>query len=930
MSRADQLDFIDRVERGVNQRTPKLDAIAAKLRTLLDGRREKIRALGTGKLENFYENYFPHIWKDSRKARDVIGQIFGKKSLQGKASFLKHRTIMTTKEGIAKGLEPVSDNPIDLVLLKVYEMDRYMMAQNIIGDLRSRNMIKFKYATAQVSDGYAEINDYAYTVFMPPEITVEEAYDKLLVENLEQFAKSMGIDTLRLMKMGKNKWGDQQGDKVRTRFAGPESVLIHEIGHVLGNRYNLFKLMTNDAETSKRNILKAQLRALADQRVKGQQVSDHHRKYVRKAQEKEAVLLEAYIHAPDVFKKVAPDVFNKFKRFLNSHAELRPLLDVSASLVMGTGEGKIKVPGVTELGKFTAPEPVARLINNYLSPGLRTNENELISGAYNAARGLGNVMNQINLAMSLFHGLNTTTDVMASHVGLGLRQMFATSGQFWSGVGNVVTAPIQPLPNLWRGHKLMKEYKKDLEKIEDPKLKGMVEMIIAGGGRAKMDSFYHVNGIEAITQSFRDIMKGTLKQKAIGTVTLPTRTFMAAVELIAKPVLEFLVPRQKLGLFLKMAEHEMKRAERGTITDEQLMERLTSSWDSVDNRMGQLVYDNLFWNKTLKDAAMLAVRSVGWNLGSWREYGGTATDIISTVGRVKRGDAWLSQKMGYTAGAVITYAVLGAVIQKILTGDEPEEMKDYFFPKTGKRNPDGSIERISLPTYAKDWFSYAKHPLTTISHKAHPMWQMMYESLISNEDFFGTEIRHKDDPVVQQLIDVAEYVGKSFLPFSVKNYFKMTKAGHAPGKAAATSFSGIAAAPASVSRTPAHELMVDKIVARIPQGARTKAQYEKSQVKKDARNRIRKGENIYEIAGITEILTSREIARLVKDAKEDPIAYSYKRLTLREALDVYAIATPFERKIMLPVLQGKLRRANRRRDDYKDNKKLFDMLVKLR
>ena len=124
--------------------------------------------------------------------------------------------------------------------------------------------------------------------------------------------------------------------------------------------------------------------------------------------------------------------------------------------------------------------------------------------------------------------------------------------------------------------------------------------------------------------------------------------------------------------------------------------------------------------------------------------------------------------------------------------------------------------------------------------------------------------------------------------------------------------------------------MVDKIVARIPQGARTKAQYEKSQVKKDARNRIRKGENIYEIAGITEILTSREIARLVKDAKEDPIAYSYKRLTLREALDVYAIATPFERKIMLPVLQGKLRRANRRRDDYKDNKKLFDMLVKLR
>ena len=44
--------------------------------------------------------------------------------------------------------------------------------------------------------------------------------------------------------------------------------------------------------------------------------------------------------------------------------------------------------------------------------------------------------------------------------------------------------------------------------------------------------------------------------------------------------------------------------------------------DSVDNCMGQLVYDNQFWDRTAKDLAMLTVRSVGWNLGTLREVGG--------------------------------------------------------------------------------------------------------------------------------------------------------------------------------------------------------------------------------------------------------------------------------------------------------------------
>ena len=44
--------------------------------------------------------------------------------MEGSRAFLKQRTIPTTAEGIAMGLKPVSTNPVDLTLLKLYEMQR--------------------------------------------------------------------------------------------------------------------------------------------------------------------------------------------------------------------------------------------------------------------------------------------------------------------------------------------------------------------------------------------------------------------------------------------------------------------------------------------------------------------------------------------------------------------------------------------------------------------------------------------------------------------------------------------------------------------------------------------------------------------------------------------------------------------------------------
>jgi hypothetical protein len=154
-----RFDFIDRMEEGREQTDAHLTEAAGHMRKLLDTTRDEIRALGTGKLENFIKDYFPHIWKDPRQAENVIGKILGKRPLEGPKSFLKRREIPTTAEGLAQGLEPVSDNPVDLVLLKLREMNRYLLGQRILNEMSDVGLAKLIPHDGRAPVGYTRIND---------------------------------------------------------------------------------------------------------------------------------------------------------------------------------------------------------------------------------------------------------------------------------------------------------------------------------------------------------------------------------------------------------------------------------------------------------------------------------------------------------------------------------------------------------------------------------------------------------------------------------------------------------------------------------------------------------------------------------------------------------------------------------------------------
>ena len=133
----------------------KLDECAKTIRGLLDAARDRIQALGKGQLADFYENYFPHIWKDPTKAEQV--NLTGKK-FQKSPAFLKQRTVETIKQGLAAGLVPVTTNPVELVMLKLHEMNRYEMGQRVLAEGKSAGYIKLARSYKDAPDGWVKID----------------------------------------------------------------------------------------------------------------------------------------------------------------------------------------------------------------------------------------------------------------------------------------------------------------------------------------------------------------------------------------------------------------------------------------------------------------------------------------------------------------------------------------------------------------------------------------------------------------------------------------------------------------------------------------------------------------------------------------------------------------------------------------------------
>ena len=289
----------------------------------------------------------------------------------------------------------------------------------------------------------------------------------------------------------------------------------------------------------------------------------------------------------------------------------------------------------------------------------------------------------------------------------------------------------------------------------------LADILARSGGRAHMDQFYSTQMVESMKHNFKT---GGL---AVGKGLLQVP--LAALDASSKPVMEMIVPRMKLGIFAEMMKMEIQN--NPGMTKEQEREVGGRIWDTIDDRMGQVVYDNIFWDKTFKDSLMLMFRSVGWNHGLIRLAVGAPRDAAQMIGSLMKGEKPKSAyNLSYWIASAIALCMFNAIYQKLRTGHGPQELKDYVFPRNGRLDPDGNASRsIPFQNYYKDLYHMATAPEQTLTNKLNPLLGMVYEAM-NNKDFYGQKIiNSRNDLLLTKLEAEVMFALKFVRPFSLSN-----------------------------------------------------------------------------------------------------------------------------------------------------------------
>lgn len=486
--------------------------------------------------------------------------------------------------------------------------------------------------------------------------------------------------------------------------------------------------------------------------------------------------------------------------------------------------------GFVQRGRYAMPEDAARIVNNHLSKSALSD-----FAPAQAIRTASNILNSMQLGFSAFHLGFTTMDAMVSKNALALERLVAGEplkalAAFAEGV-----TPAGAVMNVARGLKLMRAYTNPAGATPD--MKALINALTAGGGRVHMDRFYLANeGVSPFRgvgpRSLMEDMRMALTQphgkvaaatKAIGSFPveyaqelwnglaqvakiypawqLPFELLGRTTRASSAWIMEHLVPMQKLGVFADMANDFLRR--NPNATPEEVSNAMQAAWRSVDNRMGEMVYDNLYWNRTFKDAAHLSMRAVGWNWGDWREIGGAPFELLKNINDGIRDGKMpkLGHKSAYVMGLIFTQALVGAFLG-YLYGQPPKSLKDYMFPRTGRFQQDGTAERVSLPSYVKDIYEYYMHPVDTVAHKANPWIGLVWDE-VQDLDYFGHPIYNPKDSEREEWIERLTYAAKAFRPFSLGGQKQMVGAsdpGWTGAMFSASPYFGITPAPGLVTK----------------------------------------------------------------------------------------------------------------------------------
>lgn len=478
---------------------------------------------------------------------------------------------------------------------------------------------------------------------------------------------------------------------------------------------------------------------------------------------------------------------------------------------------------LAQSGEYYAQKDVARIINNYLSKD-RIMDTALGQGLMN----FKNTLNAFQLGFSAFHFTMETIDSIVQKASIGLSQI--SQGKLIKGFGNLATSVTAPYQYFRDGQKFYNG---------DPTLAHIEDALFTGGASLRQKQYYKNTALDTF---FKSVREGNY----IGALI---RAPMATIEATMRPLFSYYIPRLKVGAFRQLYSEELlrnaKRIANGDLTQEKVARDV---WNNVENRMGELNYDNLFWHRNLKAGMMLTFRAVGWNLGTVREIGGGLLQdpfeqFKSKQGRedFKKYGYNFTPKMQYTLALFTMMATFGAIYQYLHTGKKPSGVKDLFYPKNGTKTASGDDGRVEFPSYLKDLYQATHSPIKTVGNKLAPEISALID-VITNKDYYGDYIRNPNDNLSKQAKQLATFLGTQFIPFTVQN-IQQQKKGKAGVEQNIESLLGIINAPREVVQSE-YEKQLSELYTeqRGATGPKTPEQKAIADAKTKAREAIQKGD----------------------------------------------------------------------------------------
>jgi hypothetical protein len=425
-------------------------------------------------------------------------------------------------------------------------------------------------------------------------------------------------------------------------------------------------------------------------------------------------------------------------------------------------------------GEAYAPKDVNRILKNIVEPS-KVGNNPIFRLAMDA----NNVATQTLLGLSAFHLRKVTQEL----VNLNMARALDMKIQGQEGAGKaLLKSAVSPKDAIAHGG--------DVQKIllglkqASPEQARVTDAMIQGGMRAKGDSIYE-------TQFGRKFAKAIRQGGVQGWARAAAYALPAGNEFLMQKGVFNYVQRAKLHLGYELTSDFLKKnpdADTATIRSE-----VGKISDHLDNVLGLMVRDNLFWNRTARDLATLSTLSVGWNYGSGRALAGGMVDLGKGIGTLAKGGKVSdidTRRLSYLGTTAALTALTGATITYMATGKAPQSLRDYIFPPAGAKDRNGHDVRLNTGFYTSDWFDFFHDPIGTLKAKGSPI---MHEAsdLIANRDFKGNKIFDTDEGWRKVAGQIADYLVKANTPLSIAQLRDSIQSGGSEAKSTGLKVAGM-------------------------------------------------------------------------------------------------------------------------------------------